>query len=238
MTEATHPARLRHLALGAGPLAPLLLELELLDPQAFVFRPGQYSAIVLPDGKLLTLSIASGPSRLPTLRFLYRATPGDPQADALNALLRTGTRLELSAPGGQVCWDVAATTPSLLVCAGTGISQAYAILETVADQAPERLPTYEVLALAGSDEEQLRHPQDSFWQTAGLKLVRVSDPALGADNTGLVWLRDAAPRLQDSRARVLIGGGPAFVYTVHDLLTAAGLDAARFAADAYEYAPR
>lgn len=237
-TAKTVTARLTRVGSGATQL----IETRIDDEQDFNFEPGQYSAIELTADLAVILSIASGPSRLPLVRFLYRETPGDAAAAKLSEALCSATTLRLRAPQGRVCWPVSdgaeAPKPRLFISAGTGIAQAFSVLETLFDQAPERLAQCTLLALAGSQAEQLLHPEEARWIEQGLVVQRLNDPRIGPDNSGLQWLAEQAADLARQQTQILIGGGPAFVYTVHDLLVAGGVAPAQLHADAYEYAPR
>ncbi|MEM6709811.1 MAG: hypothetical protein AAF648_13600 [Pseudomonadota bacterium] len=237
-------ARLAEVRLGAT----LRISFCIADVDAFRFDAGQYTAIQLDNEHALTLSIASAPSRLPMVRTLFRPTPGDPSSDALLERLKSARTLSLAPPAGDVRWPMPdeATQPStdrdapaLLVGAGTGAAQVFAVLEMALDCCPDRLGRFDALLLAADDASQLEHEDEAAWMAAGAKITRVCDSATDDTNAGFQWLRDRADQwCGHPNLRVLLGGSPPFVYAAHDVLVSHGVRPDALESDVYAYAPR
>lgn len=215
------------------PLArePAVQILSVMPADPFVFDAGQYLEVLHPDGTAIALSIASPPEWLPVLTLHYRSTPGSPEAARMDALLREAAPLTLRGPGGDVRLDVDDSRPLLLVCGGTGISQALCL----ATAQRLRHPATPVELLACVD-----HPADLYFRELlpdGIASTLIADPVREASNRGLAWLRSRAPGLPE-QARVIISGSPPFVWAATDALTHSGVPADRLASDVYAWAPR
>lgn len=206
-----------------------ILSLTLAEP--FAFQAGQYLEVLHPDGTPIPLSIASPPEALPALTLHYRSTPGAPDAERMDTLLRDARPLTIRGPGGDVRLAPEDDRPLLLVCGGTGISQALCLATAQRLRHPQT--AVEILACAD-------HAEDLYFEDLipdGATRTLIADPARDASNAGLAWLRARAPRLE-ARTWVVVSGSPPFVWAVTDVLTASGLPSARLASDVYAWATR
>lgn len=206
-----------------------ILSLTLAEP--FPFDAGQYLEVLHPDGTAIPLSIASPPEALPRLTLHYRSTPGSPEAERMDALLRESAPLTIRGPGGDVRLTIDDARPLLLVCGGTGIGQALCLA------AAQRLrhPASPVEILACADDAADLYFEDLIPE--GVARTLIADPARDASNAGLAWLRKRTPRLP-ADTWVIIAGSPPFVWAVTDMLTGYGMAADRLASDVYAWAPR
>ena len=184
----------------------------------------------------LPLSIGSAPERLPNLTLYYRSTPEQAEAAALDELLRTSTELSLTGPQGNVhLGNKPAQQPLLLVAAGTGSAQAFAMLDSLYTRAAQGQPHF-FLQLAAEPDDFLRHADEAHWIEQGLGVLRIADSNIGDNNRGLRWLREHAQEFCEHW--ILLSGAPGFVYTAADVLTEAGIELAQTHSDVYDYAPR
>jgi len=206
-----------------------ILSITIAGP--FPFEAGQYLEVVHPDGTAIPLSIASPPEQLPALTLHYRSTPGAPEAVRMDALLQDTSALTIRGPFGDVRLDPQDDRPLLLVCGGTGVSQAICLA------AAQRLrnPHAAVQILACADHAGDLYFEDLLPEKVACTLI--ADPARDGSNRGLQWLNAHTPRL-DENTRVIVSGSPPFVWAVTDVLTDGGIAAENISSDVYAWAPR
>jgi CDP-4-dehydro-6-deoxyglucose reductase, E3 len=195
-------------------------------------KAGQYIHIVHPCGTRIPLSIASAPRRLPALELHYRSTPGNPDAVLLNELLTDSTALQIEGPYGDVWVDGPCAVELWLIAGGTGIAQAFGIVEHLRGVA-QRAHVHLLWSVTALDqlycETELRDAPD--WLDFH---PLIDDPIQG--NAVVQWLhrRDTPP----PGGRIVLCGSPGFVYAVTDALDAIGTSAAVQQSDVFSYAPR
>jgi CDP-4-dehydro-6-deoxyglucose reductase len=197
-----------------------LINLLTLNAPGFQFEAGQYLNVLLNDGARLPLSIASAPECLPEVRLHYRSTAGLFDAEQMDRLLERATELPIEGPDGDVCLDPDDTRPLTLISGGTGSP---------------------VLHLACADHEDDFYFRDLIPASRSYRSVLIADPDRSDRNRGLAWLKANAAALggADLKAgRIVISGGPPFVYAVSDTLTGLGIEPGRLASDVYAWAPR
>lgn len=176
------------------------------------------------------MSIASAPERLPELELHYRPVSGASEADALDILLQ-GKQLNITPAQG----DVGSGEPFedlFIIAGGSGAAQAFSCAEHRAAINAEGT----TVILWCADESQDIYDQDALRAKPNVELHVCIDERRTPENEGMVWLARHAHRFIN--AYVLIAGSPGFVYTVTDLLEAAGFNKQQLHADAYAYAPR
>ena len=194
------------------------------------FKSGQHLNIVAPDGLLIPMSIASAPERLPELELHYRPVSGAREAETLNILLE-GKQLNITPAQG----DVGSGEPFedlFIIAGGSGAAQAFSCAEHRAAIHAEGT----TVILWCADDAQDIYDQEALRAMQNVELHVCIDDRRTPENEGMVWLTRHAH--QFSNAYVLIAGSPGFVYTVTDLLEAAGFNNHQLHADAYAYAPR
>ncbi len=109
--------------LGAG-----VREIRLRAASAHDFLPGQYLEILHPDGAPIAFSIASAPNELPHLTLHYLAQLDSEDATRMEALLVTGTTLQLLLPHGACGFTAPLKHPLLALAGGSGVAQVRSIL--------------------------------------------------------------------------------------------------------------
>jgi CDP-4-dehydro-6-deoxyglucose reductase len=213
------------------------INLLTLNAPGFQFEAGQYLNVLLNDGARLPLSIASAPECLPEVRLHYRSTAGLFDAEQMDRLLERATELPIEGPDGDVCLDPDDTRPLTLISGGTGSAQAVGLASAQASRHPDA----PVLHLACADHEDDFYFRDLIPASRSYRSVLIADPDRSDRNRGLAWLKANAAALggADLKAgRIVISGGPPFVYAVSDTLTGLGIEPGRLASDVYAWAPR
>jgi CDP-4-dehydro-6-deoxyglucose reductase len=177
------------------------------------------------------MSIASAPDRLPQLELHYRPLPGVPEAALMNELLEGARDLSIEGPYGDVRFDGPYEDDLLLIAGGSGISQCRAVI----DHLRERKQTHGVrLIWSVAQADQLYCDTELRAFARWLEYVPVVD-APNSESAAIVWLRTAQlPR----SGRILVSGGPGFVYAVVDVLRTLGVGSAVIESDVFSYAPR
>lgn len=151
----------------------------------------------------------------------------------MDQLLDQKSKLTTSQPRGEIQLLEEDARPLLLISAGTGISQALslALSQTI------RHPHVDVYLLVCSDQSEDFYYLDLLPESRCFQSKLIADPTRSVENQGLIWLRDQIDNFA-VETRVVICGGPAFVYAVTDTLMTAGLQDSRLESDVYAYAPR
>lgn len=198
--------------------------------QPYEFNSGQHLNIVAPDGSLIPMSIASAPERLPELELHYRPVAGAAEAEVLNKLLEE-KKLNITPAQGKVR-SGEPFEDLFIVAGGSGAAQAF----SCAEHRAAVNASGNTVVLWCADALQDVYEQEALRAITNVELHVCIDDRRTPENEGMVWLGNNAKRFVN--AYVLIAGSPGFVYTVTDLLVAAGFNQQQLHADAYEYAPR
>jgi CDP-4-dehydro-6-deoxyglucose reductase, E3 len=206
-----------------------LITLTLGSP--FPFFAGQYLNVAHPGGVRIPMSIASAPDRLPQLALHYRPLPGVAEAALMNELLDGSETLSIDGPYGDVRFDGRHDDDLLLIAGGSGISQCRAII----DHLRERHQSHRVRLLwSVTHAGQLYCDAELRAFARWLDYFPVVDVP-GSENAAIGWLRTAA--LPQS-GRIVVSGGPGFVYAVVDVLRTIGVGGTVIESDVFSYAPR
>ncbi len=202
---------------------------------SFHFRAGQYLNVVHPNGTRIPMSIASAPVHLPRLQLHYRALSGVPEAALMNELLAGAPGethdVTIDGPYGDVHCEGPHAGDLLLIAGGSGIAQCRAIVDHLHGAEQRRRVR---LVWSVSNASQLYCDAELRRFDAWLDYVAVIDVP-GAENAAVAWLRSARPTGSD---RIIVSGGPGFVYAVVDALREIGVADARIESDVFSYAPR
>jgi CDP-4-dehydro-6-deoxyglucose reductase, E3 len=228
-------ARARIVSIAHHDSGVRLVTLTLAAP--FPFLAGQYLNVVHPGGARIPMSIASPPDRLPQLELHFRPLPGVPDAALMNELLAewpdTSRELQLDGPFGEVCFDGPCDKDVLLIAGGSGIAQCLSIIEHLRAAGQ----THRVrLVWSVTHASQLYRDAALRDFADWLDYVAVVDSP-GGENGAIRWLRREIPR---RAGRVVVSGGPGFVYAVADALNELTEDPAdtSIESDVFSYAPR
>ena len=177
---------------------------------------------------------------LPSLLLHFRATPSLVEAERMGELLELRPSLHISQALGGIQLLQEDTSPLLLISGGTGISQALCLVTAQI----QRHPGVDVHLLACADHVDDFYFQDLLPVSGFFRSTLIADSTRSEANRALIWLRDNARSVVTSQpdatdcTRIILSGGPAFVYAATDTLIANGLSAAMLESDVYAYAPR
>ena len=149
----------------------------------------------------------------------------------MNELLDGSHELSIDGPYGDIRFDGVFADDLLLIAGGSGIAQCHAII----DHLRERGQTHPVqLVWSVTHASQLYCDAELRSFAPWLEYIAVVDVP-SSENAAVAWLRKV--RLPQS-GRILVSGGPGFVYTVVDVLNAVGVAGASVESDVFSYAPR
>lgn len=220
---------------GGGHQGGGVQRLTLQMPDCFTFQAGQYLEVVHQDGNI-PLSIASAPWRLPELHLHYQSTPGVPEAARMDVLLADSDTLTIQGPAGTVHLPQPLSGPALLVAGGTGAAQSMSFIDAFTAADPGAAVT--LLWCADTDADTYLREELAALQAPWLQTVLVADARRSEDNRAMVWLRTHGEQFRDAGSRIVVSGGPGFVYAACDALDQAGVDPAQVQSDVFSYAPR
>lgn len=132
------------------------LRLELIEPSTFVFKPGQYADIQIPnhDGHR-SFSMATTPTSGSQIEFLIKKYAGGHFSGLLENTLKVGDELELNGPYGSFTLREWSDRPIVCVGGGAGMAPILSLLRhMVEEDATHRSVTF----YYGS-----RNPTDLFY---------------------------------------------------------------------------
>ena len=191
----------------------------------FLFECGQYINLVSLSGKEIPLSIASSPLDLPKLKIIYRPEFSNPASLLLEEMLDQQT-VDASSSLGSVRYPLDDKN-LVLICKGTGISQAASMAEHCKLISSSR----ELLLIWNTDKTLGAHVQDSP-ETWFPPINQIISNHLDL----LKYLETHRNTLKN--AHCIITGDPEFVYAVHDLLSKHNFSTGSIQSDVFEYSPR
>ena len=191
----------------------------------FLFECGQYINLISQTGKKIPLSIASSPLYLPKIKLIYKPEPSNSDSLLLEKLLSQKT-VDGTSPQGLVKYPQDDKN-LVLICKGTGISQASSITEHCKLTSTPR----EVLLIWNTDETLEAHVKDSpeTWFPSINQIISNHKDLLN-------YLGTRRKTIENSHC--VITGDPEFVHTVHAMLLKHGFSTISIQSDVFEYAPR
>ena len=191
----------------------------------FSFECGQYLNLVSLSGKEIPLSIASSPLDLPKLKVIYRPEFSNPDSLLLEKMLDQQT-VDASSSLGSVRYPLDDKN-LVLICKGTGISQAASMTEQCKLLSSPR----KILLIWNTDdslEAQIKDSPETWFPS----IDQIVSNHQGLQN----YLETQRTTLNN--AHCIITGDPEFVYTVHDTLLKHDFFTASIQSDVFDYAPR
>ncbi|HTO58284.1 MAG TPA: hypothetical protein VMJ74_10840 [Pseudomonadales bacterium] len=210
-----------------------LISLSLSAP--FGFDAGQYLYVVHPGGARIPMSIASAPQHLPELDLHFRPLPGIADAalmsDIVDRETAIGSTLVVDGPFGDVRVGGPLDDDLWLFAGGSGISQCLSIAEHLRGVGQTRLVR---LVWSVTQTDQLYCDATLRRFARWLEYTPLVDSP-DTPNAAVAWLDDSRPALS---GRIIISGGPGFVYALVDALERVGVGDATIESDVFAYAPR
>ena len=191
----------------------------------FLFECGQYLNLVSLAGKEIPLSIASSPLDLPKLKVIYRPEFSNPDSLLLEKMLDQRT-VDISSPRGSVRYPLDDKN-LVLICKGTGISQAASMTEHCKLLSSPR----KILLIWNTDDASEAQVKDSP-ETWFPSIDQIVSNHQNLQN----YLETQRNTLKN--AHCIITGEPEFVYAVHDTLLKRDFLTASIQSDVFDYAPR
>jgi len=207
-----------------------LVSLALASP--FAFDAGQYLKVVHPSGARIPMSIASAPQRLPRLDLHFRPLPGVADAALMLELVDgDATELSIEGPFGDVRVRGPLDSDLWLFAGGSGISQCRSIADHLRSVGHARRVR---LLWSVTDAEQLYCDAELRRFAPWLDYAPLVDSP-ERPNAAVAWLNETRPALG---GRIVVSGGPGFVYAVVDAIERIGTGGATPESDVFAYAPR
>lgn len=232
------------------------VRLVLLNPGGFVFKPGQFVFLKVPEdfvrewntryetahGSIFRpYSFASPPSRLPEFDFIikhFRAprgkdVPPGVASTYVHTRLRSGDILHLSDPTGTLYLGQDSDRPILVVAGGSGAAPFVGLLEYWFEQGMDRTRKIHFFFGVRSRRDLLLHDRFSKW--AAEKENFTYTPALSSPREGDDWrgetgyIQLSVQKLVEgpSEAEAYLAGPPIMVKMVTEVLRTKGISDSR-----------
>ena len=182
----------------------------------YFFECGQYITLLSLSGGAIPLSIATSPLKLPRLKIIYKPEPTNPDSLILHDLLQHQTVEGTSALGSVRCPQDSKNL--VLICKGTGISQAAAMTEHCKLMSSPR----RILLIWNAEGPETWFP--------------FVDKIVSNKKELLKYLETQRDTIKDSHC--IITGDPDFVYSAQSALLKLDISAASIQSDVFAYAPR
>lgn len=148
------------------------LRLALVEPENFVFKPGQYSDIRIPgQDDHRSFSMATTPTSSPELEFLIKKYPGGLFSGLLESVLHVGDELLLDGPYGSFTLRESSERPIICIGGGAGMAPILSLLRQMAEEKTDRAVTFYYGARNPSDLFYLEEIQQMGGQTADFRFV-------------------------------------------------------------------
>ena len=166
-------------------------------------KPGQYLGLSLDVPGVGTLrrnySISCAPNdaayRITVKRETASETWPGVASNWLHDHVSPGTRFRVAAPAGDFFLDTGSDAPVVLVSGGVGLTPLVSMLETIAQQQPQR-PVWWVHGARNNQVHAMRqHVEDLARRSPGVRTATFYDEG-GADTQGVIsvdWLRRNTP---------------------------------------------
>ena len=130
------------------------LRLDLVEPDSFAFKPGQYADIQLPGHGHRSFSMAMTPASSTVLEFLIKKYPGGHFSGLLDSVLKVGDELELDGPYGSFTLRESSDRRIVCIGGGAGMAPILSLLRHMAESEIDRPVTFYYGA---------RNPSDLFY---------------------------------------------------------------------------
>jgi len=232
------PARVQRLERAAADVVVMTLKLPAND--RFVFLPGQFIDLLLPQGKRRSYSIASSPSREGEIELHIRRLEGGLFSTQAFETLKEKDILRFEGPLGITYLREDCERPILMVGGGTGFAPLQAMLETLLEKESPRPVHLYVGARSRDglyrDDLSRRFAAASRHITYTPVLSEATAACQWSGRSGLVHAAALADLPDLSGFDAYVCGAPAMVDAARRDFGAAGLPEDRFFADAFTVA--
>jgi len=216
-------------------LSPDVVRILLRFPPStnFHYLPGQYVQMIGPGGLRRSYSVANVAGNGTGLELQIRAVAGGAMSRYWFEQVQTNDLLRLCGPFGTFILGDVAGMDVVFLATGTGIAPVKAILESLPDRAPDKLPRSVTVYWGG------RVPEDLYLDVAALPGNHRFIPTLS--RAGATWNGERG-HVQDAFRRhatdidntvIYACGSDAMIHGARDAMAELGLPAARFHSDAF-----
>ncbi|CAN5305844.1 FAD-binding oxidoreductase [soil metagenome] len=138
--ELRNAVPLQHLTTRIQSITPVThdivsLKLDLVEPAAFAFKPGQYADLQLPDGTgHRSFSMATTPTSTSGVEFIIKKYPGGQFTALLDGSLTVGDELVVNGPYGSFTLREWSDKPIVCVGGGAGMAPILSLLRHMAEE--------------------------------------------------------------------------------------------------------
>ena len=227
----TLPCRISSIDRMAADVVRVMLRL----PPTADFRsiPGQYIDVIGPGGVRRSYSLANANTTDKTLELHIRAVDGGVMSDYWFKQAKTNDLLRFNGPLGTFFLRGLDQLHLVFLATGTGIAPVKAMLESMTDIVPEKVPQSVTVFWGGRTAEDLYFDLQAI--PAGHRFVPVLSRATATWAGASGYVQNVLLAMQPDLARTAVYacGSDAMIRTAKASLLAAGLPDNRFFADAF-----
>lgn len=110
------------------------VKLELLEPETFLYKPGQYADLMIPGTEdHRSFSMATTPTMAGRLEFIIKKYPGGHFSGLLETSIEVGHEIELNGPYGSFTIKEASERPIVCIGGGAGMSPILSLLRHLSE---------------------------------------------------------------------------------------------------------
>ena len=216
-------------------LATDVIRVILRLPPTVDFRsiPGQYIDVIGPAGVRRSYSLANANTADKTMELHIRAVDGGVMSDYWFKQAKSNDLLRFNGPLGTFFLRKLAQLNLVFLATGTGIAPVKAMLESLANIAPEQAPQSVTVFWGGRTVEDIYFDPQAI--SAGHRFVPVLSRAAEGWSGASGYVQNALLAKQPNLARTVVYacGSIAMIRSAKTGLLAAGLPETRFFADAF-----
>lgn len=197
------------------------LKLELIEPEGYEFKPGQYSDLMIPGTEEhRCFSMATTPSTPGQLEFIIKRYPGGHFSGLLETELKVGDELALRGPYGSFTIKHNSERDIVCIGGGAGMAPILSLLKHLVESESRRMVHFYYGARAAADLFYLHEIKELGNQLVDFTFVPVLSEETAADwgSIGVAdgdfgFVTDAVDRRESdlSEAEVYVCGPPPMV---------------------------
>jgi propane monooxygenase reductase component len=209
------------------------LELELIEPAGYEFKPGQYSDVMIPGtDEHRSFSMATTPADPGRLQFIIKCYPGGRFSGLLENELTVGDELRLRGPYGSFTLKKDSERDIVCIGGGAGMAPILSLLRHLVEIGSGRRVHYYYGARAAEDLFYLRELEELGNQLVDFVFVPVLSEETTADWASLGvaqgdfgFVTDAVDRRESdlSESDIYVCGPPPMVEAAMSMLDAKGV---------------
>ena len=197
------------------------LKLELIEPEGYDFKPGQYSDLMIPGTEEhRSFSMATTPSTPGQLEFIIKRYPGGHFSGLLETALEVGDELALRGPYGSFTIKQSSQRDIVCIGGGAGMAPILSLLKHLVESGSDREVHFYYGARTAQDLFYLHEIKELGNRLVNFAFVPVLSeetgadwPSLGVADEDFGFVTDAVDRRESdlSEAEVYLCGPPPMV---------------------------